>query len=93
VVQWQVIRIGAYGLEVDKSAEIQDKLFKASQMTGEAYGNISNAMSGAITNVATLGVSFDSFLGSVIGVYKKASKAAGKVGNVIVSLTTAQRNI
>jgi methyl-accepting chemotaxis protein len=62
--------IGAYGLEVEKSAEIQDKLFKASQMTGEGYDNIANSMSGAITNVATLGVSFDNFLGSVTALTK-----------------------
>jgi len=72
--------IGAYGLEVGKSAEIQDKLFKASQMTGEAYGNISNAMSGAITNVATLGVNFDSFLGSVTALTKLNTPVQESIG-------------
>jgi len=72
--------IGSYGLEVGKSAEIQDKLFKASQMTGEAYGNIANSMSGAITNVATLGVSFDSFLGSVTALTKMNTPIQESIG-------------
>jgi hypothetical protein len=71
--------IGAYGLEVGKSAEIQDKLFKASQMTGEAYGNIASSMSGAITNVASLGVSFDSFLGSVTALTKMNTPLAESI--------------
>jgi hypothetical protein len=62
--------LGAYNLNITESTRVQDLLFKSSQMTGEAYGNLATNIAAAVPGVATMGVSFDNFLGSVTALSK-----------------------